>query len=140
MDKNTNKRLKKVNSMKQPTKKTANRYTNYSETTQDFMSAVEKFIKAKYGKIEKHWMGQLDLLAANYELFFLANEEIKKDGMMIQNRFGGFDKHPLLRQITDSNIQVIKLIHEFGLSPSAIGKIKTEDTDDKDYLDNLMND
>lgn len=104
------------------------------------MAAVEKFIIGKYGNIENHWEGQLDLLAANYELFCLAKEKVAQDGMMIQNRFGGWDKHPLLRQITDSNIQVIKLIHEFGLSPAALGKIKQESSDDNEYLENLMND
>lgn len=128
--------------MKQPKKKTVknNRYSTYTSHTQTFMAAVEKFIIGKYGSIENHWEGQLDLLAANYELFYLAKEKVAEDGMMIQNRFGGWDKHPLLRQITDSNIQVIKLIHEFGLSPAALGKIKSESSDDNDYLENLMND
>lgn len=128
--------------MRQPKKKTVknNRYSQYTQHTQTFMMAVENFIVGKYGKIESHWEGQLELLAANYELFYLAKEKVNQDGMMIQNRFGGWDKHPLLRQITDSNIQIIKLIHEFGLSPSAIGKIKHESTDENEYLESLMND
>lgn len=112
------------------------RYINYSENTQTFMAAVEKFIAAKYGKIEPHWEGQLQLLATNYELFQLAKQRVADDGLMVVNRFGGWDKHPLLRQITDSNIQCVKLIHEFGLSPSALGKIKdTNDNDDNEILD-----
>lgn len=129
--------------MKQPTRKKSlknNKYSAYTTHTQAFMAAVESFIIGKYGKIETHWEGQLDLLAANYELFYLSKEKVAQDGMMIQNRFGGWDKHPLLRQITDSNIQVIKLIHEFGLSPSAVGKIKTESSDENEYLESLMND
>lgn len=128
--------------MKQPKKKTVkeNRYSQYTQHTQTFMQAVENFIIGKYGKIENHWEGQLELLAANYELFYLAKEKVNQDGMLIQNRFGGWDKHPLLRQITDSNIQIIKLIHEFGLSPSAIGKIKETASDDSEILNELMGD
>ena len=128
--------------MRQPRKKTVkdNRYSQYTQHTQTFMMAVENFIIEKYGKIENHWEGQLDLLASNYELFYLAKEKVNQDGMLIQNRFGGWDKHPLLRQITDSNIQIIKLIHEFGLSPSAMGKIKETASDDSDILNELMGD
>ena len=96
------------------------------------MQAVEKFIVKKYGGIEPHWDGQLQLLATNYELFILAKTQVREDGLMIRNRFGQWDKHPLLRQITDSNIQCVKLIHEFGLSPSALGKIKEPDNDDNE--------
>ena len=106
---------------------------------QQFMAAVEKYIKRKYGKIEQHWEGQLQLLATNYELFNNAKDEVKKNGMLVTNRFGGLDKNPLLRVITDSNIQCIKLIHEFGLSPSASGKIKEVENDDADIIKGLLN-
>ena len=117
-------------------RKKASKYKQFSEPTQSFMEAVEKFIVNKYGNIEPHWDGQLQLLATNYELFQLAKQRVADDGLMVVNRFGGWDKHPLLRQITDSNIQCVKLIHEFGLSPSALGKIKdTNDNDDNEILD-----
>lgn len=116
-----------------------NRYIQYSDETQKFMQPVEKFLIEKYGKIESHWWGQLDLLAANYELFIMAKNKVAEDGMMIPNRFGSLDKHPLLAQIKDSNIQCVKLINEFGLSPKSNSKIKAESTDDAEYLDSLMN-
>lgn len=119
--------------------KKTNKYGDYSTTTQQFMNSVEKFIKRKYGKIEAHWEGQLALLATNYELFNQAKEEVKKNGMLVKNRFGALEKNPLLRVITDSNIQCIKLIHEFGLSPSASGKIKEIEVDDTDIIKGLLN-
>lgn len=115
------------------------KYSECSEATQSFMQAVEKYIKKKYGKIEQHWEGQLQLLATNYELFNQAKEEVKNTGMLVTNRFGAQDKNPLLRVITDANIQCIKLIHEFGLSPSASGKIKEVETDDTDIIKGLLN-
>ena len=117
-----------------------NKYDDFSEVTQQFMTAVERFISKKYGKIEKHWEGQLNLLATNFELFQKAKEEIRKQGLLVTNRFGSLEKNPLLRVITDANIQVIKLIHEFGLSPSAIGKIKQVEEDDTDIIRELLND
>ena len=86
-------------------RKRTNRYTLYSEETQAFMLNVDKFLIDKYGIIKKHWEGQLDLLASNYELFIMSKNKVKEDGLMVVNRFGNLDKHPLLAQIKDSNIQ-----------------------------------
>ena len=45
------------------------KYGQYTPTTQKFMTEVEKYLINKYTKIESHWEGQLQLLAANYDLF-----------------------------------------------------------------------
>jgi len=118
--------------------KKASKYSGYSQQTEQFMEAVEKFIKKKYGKIEPHWQGQLELLATNYELFHQAKKEITNSGMLITNRFGAMEKNPMLRVITDANIQCIKLISEFGLSPKAASKIKDDD-EDTDIIKGLLN-
>lgn len=117
------------------------KYADCTQSTQQFMAAVERFLKKKYGKIEDHWLGQLDLLAANYELFQQAKDEVKKEGMLITNRFGAMEKNPLLKVIVDANIQIQKLVNQFGLSPSANGKIKqVEDEEDTaKIISNLIN-
>lgn len=121
--------------------KKRSKYEEYTEQTQQFMNAVEKYLKVKYGKIEAHWDGQLQLLASNYDLYILAQEQVRQDGLMLTNRFGGQDKHPMLKQMSDSNAQVIKLIHEFGLSPSALSKIKDnkEDKEEKLLIEQFVN-
>lgn len=125
---------------KKTVKNTLVKYKNYSEQTQKFMSEVEGFLKKKYNEIQPHWEGQLQLLATNYDLFIKAKEQVDLDGLLVQNRMGGWDKHPLLTTIKDANIQVIKLINEFGLSPSANGKIKEKsDDNDLDVINGLIN-
>ncbi len=121
----------------------ANKYSEYREETQQFMTSVEKYLKQKYGKIESQWVGQLNMLATNYDLFILAKERVAQDGLMIPNRFGTLEKHPMLKQITDTNHQIIKMVQEFGLSPNAKGKIKqTKDSkdEDNDLIAELLND
>lgn len=121
-------------------KRTVSKYDSYTEETQQFMTSTEAFLKKKFGKIEKHWEAQLQLLATNYDIFIQAKNQVNKDGLMITNRFGGLEKHPMLKQMTDSNIQCIKLINEFGLSPKALGKINEKDTDDgEDAIRELLN-
>lgn len=114
------------------------RYTEFSETTQTFMYAVETFIKKKYGKLEPHWLGQLDLLATNFEIFTQAKEEIRKKGLLVTNRFGALEKNPLLRCLTDANIQCFKIITEFGLSPMSNGKVKEKEEDSTDIIKGLL--
>ena len=121
-------------------KRATTKYDSYTEETQQFMTSTEAFLKKKFGKIEKHWEAQLQLLATNYDIFIQAKNQVNKDGLMITNRFGGLEKHPMLKQMTDSNIQCIKLINEFGLSPKALGKINEKDIDDsEDAIRDLLN-
>lgn len=116
------------------------KYVNYSAQTQKFMAEVEAFLKKKYNELQPHWEGQLQLLATNYDLFIKAKEQVNEDGLLVQNRQGGWEKHPLLTTIKDANIQVLKFISEFGLSPSANGKIK-EKSEDNDFeiINGLLN-
>lgn len=121
-------------------RKATTKYDSYAEETQQFMLATEAFLKKRYGKIEKHWEAQLQLLATNYDLFIQCKKQVNKDGLMITNRFGGLEKHPMLKQMTDSQIQMVKLVHEFGLSPNALGKLKeTEPDDSEDVIRDLIN-
>lgn len=116
------------------------KYANYSSQTQKFMAEVEAFLRKKYNELQPHWEGQLQLLATNYDLFIKAKEQVNEDGLLVQNRMGGWDKHPLLTTIKDANIQVLKFISEFGLSPSSNGKIKEKSEDnDFDIINGLLN-
>lgn len=118
----------------------AKKYINYSAQTQKFMAEVEAFLKKKYNELQPHWEGQLQLLATNYDLFIKAKEQVNEDGLLVQNRMGGWDKHPLLTTIKDANIQVLKFISEFGLSPSANGKIKEKsEENDFEIINGLLN-
>jgi len=119
-------------------KKKTNRYADFSPVTQTFMNAVEKHLTDKFSKIETQWDGLLMMLADNYELFFNCRQQIKKDGLMIQNRFGNYDKHPLIKVQNDAQIQIVKLVQEFGLSPRSIAKINVENNDEDEFLKKLV--
>lgn len=121
--------------MKQKRKK--NKYGEYSERTQIFMNAVEQHLSSKFGSIEAQWDGLLSMLATNYELFFNCKEIVNKEGLMVQNRFGGFEKHPLIKVMTDAQIQVIKLVAEFGISPRSIKNLNVTDNNEDDFIEAL---
>lgn len=113
------------------------KYTDYSERTQKFMKAVETHLINKFGTIETQWDGLLNMLATNYELFFKCKEQIQKDGLLVPNRFGGLDKNPLLKVQTDAQIQVVKLVAEFGITPKSIKNLVTVDNSEDNFIDSL---
>lgn len=127
--------------MKQPVKKarkTATKYADYSERTQTFMKAVEGHLTAKFGSIETQWEGILMLLANNYETFWKCAEKIKEDGLTVTDRFGAIVKHPLIKVQNDAQIQLVKLVNEFGISPKSIKNLSVTDTSEEDFINDLV--
>ena len=99
---------------------------------QQHINNIKKFLIEKYTTINDEWLLSLQMLEMNLTIFFDCKERIKKDGMMITNRFGVLEKHPLLKVQVDSQIQIIKLMNEFGLTPKSSSKLKQEETDNSD--------
>lgn len=122
----------------QKTRKTAQKYSEYTEATQAFMKAVEGHLKAKFGDIEPQWEGLLGMLATNYELFWDCKQKIKEDGLMVRNRFNSWEKNPLLKVQTDAQIQLVKLVNEFGLSPRSIKSLNLQDNNEDEFLEELV--
>lgn len=111
-----------------------NIYMNYSDEVQTTMWNVHKYLIKKYGVIQSEWVSTLAMLADNYSIFFLCRDAIKKDGLMIVDRFNVLVKHPLIKVQIDAQIQVVKLLNEFGLSPKSAAKLNDTNEDEEDSL------
>ena len=61
----------------------------------------------------------LEVLCEVYARWCLANEEIKKTGILIRGESGGFVKSPYLFVSSKSFDQMLKMLTEFGMTPSA---------------------
>ena len=114
-------------------------YTEYSDEIQNYLWTIHKFLNKKFGGINDEWISSLMMLADNLHIFNLCKEQIKKDGLMITDRFGTLVKHPLLKVMNDSQIQAVKMIQQFGLTPKAIAKLKLNEDENDDLLNELMN-
>lgn len=114
-----------------------NKYSEYGKETQTFMNAVEKHLIDKFGSINAEWEGILSMLATQYQVFVDCKERIRQDGLMVTDRFNVMVKHPLLKVMTDSQIQIVKLVSEFGLSPKSLHNLKLESDDDNNFLESL---
>ena len=113
-------------------------YTEYSEEIQNYMYVIHKFLNKKFGNINDEWIPSLSMLADNLHIFNLCKKQIRKDGLLITDRFNVLTKHPLIKVQNDAQIQIVKLLNEFGLSPKSVGKLKAEEEND-DFLNDLIN-
>ena len=86
------------------------------------MYVIHKFLNKKFGNINDEWIPSLSMLADNLHIFNLCKEQIRKDGLLITDRFNVLTKHPLIKVQNDAQIQIVKLLNEFGLSPKSVGK------------------
>lgn len=112
-------------------KKDKKSFIEYGQQTQKYMRYITQYLIEKYGKINDEWYISLTMLADNIEILDLSKKRLKSDGIMIPDRFGNMVKHPLLKTIVDCNIQIVKLLNEFGLTPKAVYKLRdTAEVDD----------
>lgn len=114
-------------------------YTEYSEEIQNYMYVIHKFLNKKFGNINDEWIPSLSMLADNLHVFNLCKMQIRKDGLLITDRFGVMVKHPCIKIMNDAQIQIVKLLQQFGLTPYAICKLKTSENEDDSFLDELIN-
>lgn len=111
--------------------------TDYSNSTQKYISAVRKFLKDKYGKVNAEWEKPIELLADNLDLYKDCKESIAANGLMLLAKNGCMTKNPLIKTQSETQVQIQKLLTEFGLTPKAQAKINLP-TDDEDELKDLL--
>lgn len=114
-------------------------YKDYSNATAKYMMAVEKYLINKYGAVNDEWKQPLTMLATNVELFNQCQERIKNDGLMMVAKNGAYTRNPLIKVANETQVQIVKLLNEFGITPKAAAKINLV-SDDSDELKELLGD
>lgn len=114
-------------------------YKEYSTEVQNYMWAVHSYLQKKFRSINDEWVMSLMMLADNLEMFIQCRKQIKETGLLITNRFGVLEKNPLIKVQNDSQIQIVKLLNEFALTPKSAEKIKEVDEEDNSLLTQFLN-
>ena len=113
------------------------------EITQ-YISKVRKYLKQEHKKVKPEWEGTINILAYNMEMEARIKEQIANDGLMVKDRYGNMNKHPLFPILNSFQVQIFKCVSELGLSPKAQKKIKEEPKeepkDDEPNFLQLLND
>lgn len=113
--------------------------SNYLPATQLYIKNVEDYLLLKYGEIKPVWVGLLDSLAFQYDIFQMSKEAIRANGMVTQTS-RGLCPNPSIKIMNDASIQVQKLVQSLAISPMAESKLKMEEKDTTDeFLSALTN-
>lgn len=107
---------------------------------QSYISKVRKYLKQEHKKVKPEWEGTINILAYNMEMEARIKEQIANDGLMVKDRYGNSNKHPLFPILNSFQVQIFKCISELGLSPKAQKKIKEEPKDDEPNFLQQLND
>lgn len=111
---------------------------DYTTSTVKYLTAVKKYLKDKYGKVNSEWEQPLEILADNLELYQQCKESIKTDGLLLMAKNGSYTKNPLIKVMVDAQVQITKFLSEFGLTPKAQSKIDLNNDNDDDELKELL--
>ena len=79
--------------------------SNYLPATQLYIKNVEDYLLGKYGEIKPVWVGLLDSLAFQYDIFQMSKEAIRTNGMVTQTS-RGLCPNPSIKIMNDASIQV----------------------------------
>lgn len=113
-----------------------------TETINVLKGLISKIKEDNNGTIPESLNGSLNMLEDAYNTYIQLNNKIKEDGLMILDRYGNPNKHPLLQIKLTTKAQIIKLLSELQMTPKSKGKAKEveEDTEDKSPLMKFIND
>lgn len=110
---------------------------------QSYISKVKKYLKQEHKKVKPEWEGTINILAYNMEMEARIKEQIANDGLMVKDRYGNMNKHPLFPILNSFQVQIFKCISELGLSPKAAKKLEEPKVEEKqeelNFLQQLNN-
>ena len=132
--------MKDITKQQRRNNQAKNIYSSYPDEVIKYMWSVHKFLLDNYGVINDEWYLSLQMLADNLNMFIQCRDRIRQDGIIVENKLGLPEKHPLIKVQTDAQIQIVKLMGEFGLSPKAVSRLKLSDENNDDLLNSLLND
>lgn len=112
-----------------------------TETINVLKGLISKIKEDNNGTIPESLNGSLNMLEDAYNTYIQLNNKIKEDGLMILDRYGNPNKHPLLQIKLTTKAQIIKLLSELQMTPKSKGKIKEveEDTEGESPLMKFLN-
>ncbi len=88
---------------------------NLEKESKIFIKSIIKKLNQD-NEIDESWFASFDMMADNFNTFFICKKQLATDGLTITDRFGNIKAHPLVKIQNDAQIQLFKLLCEFGLS------------------------
>ena len=84
-----------------------------------YIAGVRRYLRKEYKKVKPEWEATIGTLQYNMEMEARIKDKLQEDGLMIKDRYGNMNKHPLLPILNSFQVQILKCINELGISPKA---------------------
>lgn len=97
----------------------------YSKETHSFVNEVISYLKEE-DLIKTVDSASLNILCYYYEVFTEVSNRIIKDGYLVEKQNGDVVENPLAKKLNDIEIQLFKILQEYGLTPLSRKKLKIE--------------
>ena len=104
--------------------------TKINDESRDFIKRVYDHLKES-NQLDKIDDAALNMLAVNYSLFLDANKAISEKGLTSKGSRGNDIPNPAIKIANDAEVQCIKLMEKFGLTPRDRQKMKMLDSEDE---------
>lgn len=95
-----------------------NRYNKYSEYVQNTIQNLIKDVD-----LHENYILTLDLIADNLEMYYLAKEDILKNGFAIVNERNQTVKNPAVQVMNSTQQMIAKLLVSFPTSPMSKARL-----------------
>lgn len=112
-------------------------YKKYDKQVIEYMNNLINSLESQYGQINEEWRVSLDLIAFNYNIIRICQEDIQKNGLEKLDERGRLSKNPAISTVNQAQGNLFKLLNSFGLNLLSKSKIK-EDSNNDDGLDDLL--
>lgn len=110
----------------------------YSKATKAYLKSVVDYLDSE-NLIHDVDSCSLNLLCHYYEAFNSISNQIASDGYLIEKPNGEKEEHPLTKKLNDIEIQLFKILQEYGLTPLSRKRLKIERSDiDNSPLSNFI--
>ena len=103
-----------------------------AETASVLKHLITKKKEDNDNTIPDNLIGSLNLLEDAYNTYIQINQIIKQDGLMIPDRYGNFNKHPLLVIKNSTKLQIIRLLSELQMTPKSKAKVKEVEEEEEE--------
>lgn len=107
-----------------------------SKLTLDYIKDIENYLVKKYGDITQ-WELSLSMLAQNIELMLMARAELAENGISVLDRNGTIKPNPFIKVLLENQVQVVKLLTQFGLTAYSLTKLHIAETEDPNANNDL---
>ena len=108
-----------------------------AETASVLKHLITKIKEDNDNTIPDNLIGSLNLLEDAYNTYIQINQRIKQDGLMIPDRYGNFNKHPLLVIKNSTKLQIIRLLSELQMTPKSKAKVKEVEEEEEEEIQEL---